>query len=97
MFMYWKFKLLRQKQIDMEINLETTSRSEHVQEYEQQSRVLTERLHAYHCTLPLKNITKLILEYMVKHSELWVNYFLPKVIVPRIVRINEFITGININ
>ena len=82
-FVDQKFQPLRHKIIDMEINLNTDSKSENVSEVDRQNLVLKDRFCFCRYIQPFKARTKLVPLNMIKKSALWIkepsliNMYLP--------------------
>jgi hypothetical protein len=60
-----------------ELNLNTTSASEHVPDIERQIRVIKERMRAIKSTLPFKRLPARIVIDMMQYAVLWLNGFPP--------------------
>ena len=72
-----EFGPLRKEMTDIYINLNCSSKKEHVPEIERFIRTVKERVRSARFTMPFKRISKLMIVYLVAYAIFWLNAFPP--------------------
>ena len=75
------------------VDLNTTSRNEHVPDIERFNRTIKERIRAIRASMPFEKIPKWLVYAIVRHCSRWLNVFCPKNSLSKTVSPRVIMTG----
>jgi hypothetical protein len=97
MLMDGQFESLRADIADLQINLNTVSRDEHVPEIERRIRTVKECTRCVYNTLPFRHVPPRMLIEMVYSSNFWLNSFPPGDGVSKVLSPRAIVVGMQLN